>query len=334
MINFENKKILITRLRFIGDIILSTPLVQTLKERFPASSISYLGEKGSVDVLKNNPYIDEIIPFDFNLKGFAYLKFLNELRKRKFDIVIDLFGNPRSAIFSFVSGARVRIGGDFRGRGRLYNHRINHKEFKGNQIDFHLNFINQFGVKPTTKDTKIFISNEELEKADSLLKENKIEPTNKLIGIYPGATWPAKRYFPEKFAELADKLKNDFEVVFLQSKNDADIISQIKKFSQIKHIYFDPLQLREVAALISRFDILISNDCGIMHIGPAVETNTIGLFGPGENDIWFPYSEEKGHTALRKEIWCHPCHLDFCDRLDCWKLLEVDEIIKCVKRKD
>jgi ADP-heptose:LPS heptosyltransferase len=204
LIDSNNKKILITRLRFIGDIILTTPLIQTVKERYPNSFIAYLGEKDSVELLKNNPYIDKIIGLDFSLPLFQYIKFILDLRKEKFDIVIDLFGNPRSAILSFLSGAGIRIGGDFKGRGKLFTHRIKNSSEKQNAIEYHLNFVKTFGILPTTYHPEIFLKDEEISSAKNFLQAEGIDLNKKVIGIYPGATWPAKKWFPEKFAELAD----------------------------------------------------------------------------------------------------------------------------------
>jgi heptosyltransferase-2 len=109
-----------------------------------------------------------------------------------------------------------------------------------------------------------------------------------------------------------------------------------------RRIYLlDSLNLRELASVLSLLDLYISNDCGPMHIAVAVGTKTIGIFGPGEEDIWFPYPESMGHKALRVDVECHPCHLDFCNRegenyMKCMKLLTVDmvlnEALKIMKR--
>jgi ADP-heptose:LPS heptosyltransferase len=81
---------------------------------------------------------------------------------------------------------------------------------------------------------------------------------------------------------------------------------------------------------------MVANDAGPMHIAVAVGTPTIGIFGPGEEDIWFPYDSADGHRALRKDVPCHPCHLDFCDRqgdgyMECMNLLSVDEVLHAIK---
>ena len=334
MIDFSNKKILVTRLKFIGDVVLTTPLITTLKINFPSSEIFYMAEAETSTLLQRNPDLSGIIPLDFKLSSWEYLKFIHRLRKEKFDIVIDLFGNPRSALLSFLSGAKIRIGGDFRGRGRLFTHRIREHQERRDQISYHLGFIENNEIKNFYKKTKIFLTPSEEEAALKILTETGVDIKSRMIGIYPGATWPAKRWFPEKYAALADLLfsRLDAQVIFFQGKNDEKIIQQIIAESKRSHFYLDTHNLRITAALIDSLDLFISNDCGLMHIAPAVGTKTIGLFGPGEDDIWFPYSREDGHVAIRKEIWCHPCHLDFCDRMDCWKLMEMGEILETAER--
>ena len=157
-INFENKKILITRLKFIGDIVLTTSLIKTLKMNFPSSKIYYMAEKEASTLLARNPDLSGLIPLDFSMSNLEYLKFIFRLRKHKFDIVIDLFGNPRSALLAYLSGAKVRIGGDFKGRGKLFTHRISETGKRQNQIDYHLGFVERFGVHNLYKKTKIFLN--------------------------------------------------------------------------------------------------------------------------------------------------------------------------------
>jgi heptosyltransferase-2 len=103
------------------------------------------------------------------------------------------------------------------------------------------------------------------------------------------------------------------------------------------------MKLRQLAAIISQCSVYVSNDAAPMHISVAVGTKTIGIFGPGEENIWFPYlppyyDTSAGHLALRKNVPCHPCHLDFCNRegngfMECMKLLSVKEVFEEVKKR-
>lgn len=101
------------------------------------------------------------------------------------------------------------------------------------------------------------------------------------------------------------------------------------------------LPLRHLAAVLSRASAMVSNDCGAMHIAVAVGTPTIGIFGPGQDDVWFPYTkkyygEGSPHRALRKDVPCHPCHLDVCTRtgdgfMECMRLLGTEEVFDVLK---
>jgi heptosyltransferase-3 len=139
-------RILITRLRFIGDVVLTTPVIRVVRENFPHAYIAYLADKDAITLLENNPYLDELIPFDFNWGIFEQGKFILMLRAKKFDLVIDLFGNPRSAILSFLSGAKTRIGGAFGWRKFLYTNPIPRTNERKNAIQFHLDYLKPLGI--------------------------------------------------------------------------------------------------------------------------------------------------------------------------------------------
>ena len=126
------RRILITRLRFIGDVVLTTPVIRALRKRYPASEIFYLAEHGPVDILDGHPDLNGLIRLDrARIDGLpsvarfmAHIRFLAELRARGFDLVIDLFGNPRSALLTLATGARIRVGWDVRVRAAVYNVKI------------------------------------------------------------------------------------------------------------------------------------------------------------------------------------------------------------------
>jgi ADP-heptose:LPS heptosyltransferase len=344
------EKILITRLRFIGDIVLTTPVIRAVRKKFPNSYIAYLADKNAITLLENNPYLDELIPFDFSWTLKEQLNFIRNLRTKKFDLVIDLFGNPRSAILSLLSGAKTRIGGEFGWRKYLYTHPIPRSEERKNAIKFHLDYLKPIGItfdEPLSYEdmkTEIFLSHDEKSWAKKYLKSKGIDLNKKTVGIHPGATWPAKMWFKENFAELANRiaLKLNTNVIITHSENETELAIEVFNLTSRKNIFvLDALNLRQLASVLSLLDLYISNDCGPMHISVAVGTKTIGIFGPGEEDIWFPYPNSEGHKALRVDVECHPCHLDFCNRegenyMKCMKLLTVDmvfnEAVKLLKR--
>jgi ADP-heptose:LPS heptosyltransferase len=160
-----------------------------------------------------------------------------------------------------------------------------------------------------------------------------------IVCIHPGATWPAKQWLSERFGELADLLaaKLGLQAIMIGDAKDAAEINAALKHSVSNVKVLHDLPLRQLAAIISHCSLFVGNDAGPMHIAAALGTPTIGLFGPGEENIWFPYSTTEGHSALRKDVPCHPCHLDFCNRegegyMECMKLLKVGEVFEAAER--
>lgn len=332
-------RILLTRMKFIGDVVLTTPIIRSVRNAYPDAFIAYLGEKNAVSLLEHNPNLNEVIPFDFSRTTFIEQpRVVFHLRRRKFDLAIDLFNNPRSALLTYLSGANVRVGAERKGRGKLYTIQVNDDGAPKTTIAFHNQFIHVVGIEPTAHETEIFLTDDERREARIYLQwldhENTpLDMAKPIVGIHPGATWPAKKWLQERFAELADMLvaKLGVQVVMLAGPNDGETINTILKhsFSNIKVL--KNLPLRQLGAIMTHCSLFIANDAGPMHIAAAVGTPTIGLFGPGEENIWFPYSSEDGHKALRKDVPCHPCHLDFCNRegegyMECMKLLSVREV--------
>lgn len=338
------RRILITRLRFIGDIVLTTPVIRSVREACPGAHIAYMGERGAVALLEQNPYLDEIIPYDYGRPGFleqARVAFL--LRRKQFDLVVDLFGNPRSALLARLSGARVRVGPDKRERGRLYTIRVADDGLPRTAIEFHNRYIAAAGIPPVSTTTELFLTSDERRDAASYLRWSSgagtpPDPARPVIGMHPGATWPAKRWPPERFAELADVLRSKLgaHVIITAGPSDAAVVAAVSACAVSAPSVLNVLPLRQLAAVISCCRAFVSNDAGPMHIAAALGVPTVGIFGPGEESIWFPYDRTAGHTALRRDVPCHPCHLDVCTRegvgfMECMKLLSADEVFAAVR---
>ncbi len=328
-------------MKYIGDVVLTTPVVHAVRDTYPDAYIAYLAEKEAVSLLLHNPYLDEIIPFDFSaLTLIEQPRVGYRLRRKSFDVFIDLFCNPRTAMLSWLSGARMRIGKEVKGRGIVYTDKILDDGKPKSAIAYHYQYVRPIGVEPKYWKTEIFLTDDELRNARAYLKWQELDPARPVVGIHPGATWPAKIWPWENFADLADliRAKLHAQVVVIQGPNDRELISNITRRSAGQVLVLPLMQLRQLAAILSCCTAFVTNDNGVMHIAVAVGTKTIGIFGPGEEDIWFPYgppyyNEAAGHVALRKNVPCHPCHLDVCNRkgdefMECMKLLSVKEVLE------
>ena len=334
------RRILLTRLRFIGDVVLTTPVIHALRNAYPDAHIAFLGDKEAISLLEHNPDLNEIIPFDFEKGLFSRLLLLKSLHGGKFDLVVDLFSNPRSALLTYATGARMRIGLDGRSRSRLYTHRIKDDGIPKTVIEAYFQFLRGLDIKPSSLETKIYLTEDEKREARIYLHWLGIEVDQPIMGLHPGASWPAKVWPSDRFADLADRIaaKHNAQVLVTQGPKDREIVAEVSKKCVTNVKILDILPIRQLAAVLSHVAVYVANDSGPMHVAVAVGTKTIGIFGPGEENIWFPYSSSKGHLALRKDVWCHPCHLDFCDKvgdgyMKCMKLLEVNEVFEKVKQR-
>jgi lipopolysaccharide heptosyltransferase II len=337
------KKILIIRLRFLGDILISTPVLRAIKEKYPEVHLSYLTEEIGVDILKNNPYVDNIIVFEKNKfqnlplhkSLFDYIKFFKRLWDEKFDIVIDFFGNPRSALFTYISGAKYRLGINHKIRKHFYNILCNKTEAGTSAVDFYLSFLKKLSIEVTNKSLFLSLSPDEIECRENFYKEN-FKNNNLVIGLFVGGTHQSKIWQLENFARLSDRLicEYDFNVIIFGGPKEKDKISLIKQKVKEQAVFVSDVSVRELSAIISGCSVFITNDTGPMHIGVALGVPTIALFGPGEPDVWFPYLDNKKNFLIHNKLPCWPCHPEgyHCSEYSCIKMISVDDVIKTILR--
>ena len=336
------RRILVSRLRFMGDIILTTPLISALKKQYPDAVIDYLAEPPYIELLKNHPEISGLISFDRKLYSQlsiikslkAQWKLITRLRRQKYDLAIDLFGIPRSAWLMWVSGAPIRIGGCFRYRSHLFTHCFKTQKKRISAINFHQLALDRIGIAPALSKPELFLAENELKWAWNYIKKSGIDPNKPIIGIYPGATWPAKIWPIQRFVQLTKKIltDSDHHIFIVVGPEDKSLIENNFFNLGSKVVIGDLLTLRKLAALMYHFSIFITNDCGPMHIAPAVGTPTIGIFGPGDPVIWFPYDRNSGHRVIIKDTDCSPCHQDECSiQHQCMTKISVEDVYVSVK---
>ncbi|MGM0410233.1 MAG: glycosyltransferase family 9 protein [Bacillota bacterium] len=306
------KKILIIRLSSIGDVLLTTPVIKVLKNNFPKASLSYLVEDKSEGIIKNNPYLDEVIIFskkelknisqnEGKISAFKYIiNFINKLKKKDYDLVIDLHSVFRSGVFSFFTFADYRIGFKKQLISLLYTKRIKNSPGK-HVVDEYLSILKTLDIdyKNIEKEFTINIPVSTKNKIDNLFNENNYEMKKK-IAIVPSTSREKKDWDEKKFAKLADWLinKKDVTLFLLGSPPER------KKCLRIKEIMRQPpvilagkTDLIELAEVIRRLDLLITGDTAPLHIAMALNTKLVGLYGPTSPKRYGPY---KGNNLIIK----------------------------------
>ncbi|MGQ9561776.1 MAG: glycosyltransferase family 9 protein [Candidatus Oleimicrobiaceae bacterium] len=324
----DYRHILVSRLRFLGDVVLTTPVLGALRHAFPQATIAYLAENPYLEVLAHHPHVDELISVERNTR-LSNLCAIMRLRRGRFDVAIDLFGNPRSALLLWLSGARRRLGFDYRGRRLLYTMVVRRDARPKSAIEFHLQALQPLGVPTAGLDTRLATSPDEDAWAEAFLREKGLVLSRPLAVVHPGASWPAKRWLPERFSELARRMAAELgmQVLLTQGPGEEKLVTGIAQQAP-GAVVCGTLPIRSVMAIIKRCQVLVANDCGILHLGPALGRPTVGIFGPGEPEIWFPYAPEAGHRVVHKELACSRCHRDFCEKLICMEAIQVEEVLE------
>lgn len=331
------RKVLLIRPRFLGDIILATGLVNVLRQENPGVEVWFLTEEGYSEALQNHPSVAGVLPFDAKRKNSPlYLwNFFRELRKSKFDAVLDLFCNPRTAQMTYWSGAPVRVGFEMRGRSWAYNvlAPASSAVFASGRravTEAYLDQVRALGFHPNSPyRTSLAVTDDEKAHARKLLDRAQVKPGEKIVALSPGASWPAKRWPLERFIELGFWLKREgIRPLYLFGPKEADLVGEFEARMDKDWLLINQPNIRGLMAFIEAADVLVANDSGPMHVGPAVGTPTLGLFGPGEPEIWFPYGSP--HQYAYAEVGCSHCGLDYCNLMACMDRLETKDIAEKV----
>ena len=204
-------KILVIKLRAIGDVLLSTVVLKNLRHNFPHVKIDFLTEPPSKEIIEGNPYVDELIIFEREKNS---LKKFYELRKRKYDLVIDLFCNPRSALLTFITGAKYRVGYAFRGRSYAYNVKLKPRKEVHHNVEFNLDALRALGLEIIDKEIYMPIDENAENFAKKFWNENKLNE-KVVVALNPSGTWETKRWRLEKFARLGDEIAKNFKAKIL-----------------------------------------------------------------------------------------------------------------------
>lgn len=329
-------KILIFGPNWIGDTIMSTPLVSALKESLPKAHITIAIKPYLSPLWKNNPYINEIweVKMAPKYRLLTYWGLFKRIKKEKFDLAIVLPHCLRYVLISFLARVPGRIGYDISGlRRRFLTHSLPYTQDlrKEHMVKNYLNILKLIGIKPKEKELILNIDYDSQKAAENTLRDKGIKSDDLIIGIAPGATYgKTKRWSEYKFAELANSIAKRYlaKIIVFISPDEKKLSYKIKKLLNKQSIILDSnCSLPEIASLIKRCRLFISNDSGLMHIASALGVKVIAIFG-SSSPLWTaPYGS--GHTVIKKELSCSPCFKKKCpySNYKCLESVETEEVL-------
>jgi lipopolysaccharide heptosyltransferase II len=304
-------RVLVTRLNYLGDVVLSLSMIDALRREYPGIEIDYLTREPAATLLRPDARLARVLAWRDG--AGASLSMVATLRARRYRVVIDLYSNPRSAWLSWLSGAPVRIGGNRRGRRLLYTHRVQAPAGLP-VIDVFMLYAAPLGVRGPARKPELAVSSAEADAAEALL-ENAGAPAGGIprIGVHPGGKWAVKRWPAAHFAALIDMIAaSGARAVLFTGPGERDATEDVLRLLPTPPVRMDALDMRTTAAIISRLDAMVACDGGIMHTSVAVGTPTAGIFGSSQSSVWFPYASFGAYRAAEIDVPCRPCHQHVC----------------------
>ena len=330
------RNVLIIKLRYIGDVLLATLTARAIKSARPEVRVTMLVTRGTEDVLFGNPDIDEVLILDKDSLA-AQWQLISGLRRRRFDIVLDLTDGDRAAFLSWISGAPIRIGFNdgHRWQGRFYTQVVRFERGVQHRIDRDLEALTLVSIQAGSQDPQLWLTPEEEHSTDQLLDQLGIQRSLPIVILQPGARYWFKAWPPERFAELADRLASQYgcQVLIGGTRQEGDLAQQIRQLAKSRPIVMAGCTtVRQFASIAKRSALFVGNDSGAMHIASAVGTPVVALFGPSNPREWHPRGGPV--EILYRDLDCGRCSNATCTRGEesCMKLILVHEVFAAAQR--
>ena len=315
-------KILIIRFSSMGDIVLTFPVVEALKEEYPDSEIFFLCKKRYKSLLLDHPRIDRVIELDTQgvHKGINGLtRLIKELKPLQLDVILDLHSNLRSFIIRNLVRVKTKVKYNKRWWARFFM--VYFKPFKiksKHTLDCYIQSLQKLGIKSKAKILTFHLNENDKVWADRFLSENGWNGERILLGVAPGARWGTKEWDKEKFARAVEMLSGRFamDVVLFGDKNGENTITWINQELSKKResgksrgiIQAIDLPFNHVAGILRMCDVLVTNDSGLMHLASFLKVPVVAIFGPTHPKLGFsPLGQDSLVVTVNEK--CSPCSL-------------------------
>ena len=307
----QPKKILVIRLSSIGDIILTSPILRTLRNHFPESQIHFIVKKSFAVLIKNNPALSKIYEVDPETGWQGLRKIAHQVRQEKYDLLIDLHKNYRSIYLRRMSGAKKILKTRKYSWKRLMLIYFRKNLFTGVQAisQRYLSALLPLGIQETNYRSELFLGTDSIPIAQKRFRDHHLE-RSWVVGICPGAGFWNKRWLSSGFAGVAKQLirNQDARIILFGNKNDLEKCDEIQK--SIPSPVFNwcgQLELEEFAACLSQCSLVISNDSGAMHVASALNRKVVAIFGATSQELGFFPQSPFARVVENTNLDCRPC---------------------------
>ncbi len=342
------KNILVINTMHIGDLMLVTPALRTLRANYPQAHIALLTDRILADLVRCNENIDECILIDKHGRDkgiLALIRFIRQIRKRHFDLVINYHRNERASAIASFSGGKNIVGYAQPFFHRFFDHWMPNlamadtpKDKVMHQTLCHLKVLQEAAgcTKLDDRGLEMWLPPEEEKKASDLWQKEFAED-DRVIAFNIGASWMTKRWIDAYFAECADHfIQEGYHIAFLGGPTDVAIVKACiekmkEKDSPKVHVFTGKVSLTVLAGLLRRCCLFLTTDSGPMHVGVAMNVPIVTMFGASPVPTFYPYDGKD--IVIKTPESCHPCGIHDCpkkgeDHMACMKHIPVDVVMK------
>ncbi len=318
------EKILLVRMRRIGDILMTTPAVQALRAHYPRAHMTYVVEEPYRALVEGSPDLDEVAVFPRDLSPGEFLRLMHPLRERRYDLLIDFHGGPRAFWISLLSRAGCKVGHRLKYKHHFYDLTLP-RTSRHHSVEDHLNLVRAVGVeiKDAPRLTMAPASEREAENIDGVIRREELKG-RRIIVLHVGAGNRFRDWGEDNLGLLISRLSSlpDVGVALIGGPEDVSRSNSLAApYAGRVASLAGGLNLREVRELILRADLFVGPDSGPMHIAATTETPIVAYFGPTLPAQFSPWRAEA--TLLEKAHDCRPCRQRDCVHADIRCLLEI-----------
>ena len=334
------RRILVVRLRSIGDTVLATPSLFALRRFVPQAKIDILLEDWVAPVLDGSDLVDHVITIPRHSNA-ARARVARELHRANYDVVYNLHGGTTATFLTRATGAKHRVGFANYQYSRLHNHTAPSPLEIWQRPTLHsaeqqLALIGWTGVPVTDRPaTKLAVTVKAAASISRKLSDNGVDENESIALIHPAAAFATKQWATENFAQVVEAVSaRGFTPVAVVAPNEKPVLQSLKKYSSSRVVGFDNLSLPELTALAARARLFVGNDSGIAHIAATVGALCVVVFGSSNIAHWRPWTT-KPNEIVREEMSCQPCHGYFCaefEKPECILRVPVDRVVAAIDR--
>ena len=290
-------RILIIRLAPLGETVLTTPVICALRQHFREAHIAYMVAPTREDLVSANPHLNEVLTYQASVPKLIY-----QIARRQFQMAVILQPTFRLVLHTFLARIPLRVGFETNAGRKKLLHIAAPNNTAQHETQRYLDVVRALGVEITDDEPEVFVDSQGKAWIDNFLKTQKIDDGNPIIGLNPGAATVYRRWDTANFAVLGDQLHETYNahIVITTGPREGELADQV--VAQMSHsaVIVNQATPMQLAALLQRCDLYISNDTGPMHLSTAVKTPTIALFGASNLIQWAP-PWEKHAVIARKD---------------------------------